>query len=286
MSNKIVVVGATGMLGEPVARRLQKHDFFVRVFTHSEETACQKFGAEFEIMNGNVEDIASLERALSGCSGVHINLYGSNDPDLERRGVENVVKAASNSTVKRITYLSGATVCEENTWFAGTQTKWAAEQALQNSGIPYTIFRAATFMESLSRYVRGNRAATIGKPTQSVPIVAANDYANMVVRSYETPAAANRIFYIHGPQRVTVTEALQTYCSIVHPGMKAGATPVWIVSTLAKLTRDRQLAAFVEFFRYSQNVSEGGDPSEANQLLGAPTTTLAQWCQQQVRSKH
>ena len=42
-----------------------------------------------------------------------------------------------------------------------------------------------------------------------------------------------------------------------------------------RLRRTLQLMALME------RVGERGDPAETNQLLGAPTTTVRQWCEQQ-----
>jgi hypothetical protein len=38
---------------------------------------------------------------------------------------------------------------------------------------------------------------------------------------------------------------------------------------------------FAELMAYFQQVGEPGDPAQANQLLGAPTTTLDAWIEQQ-----
>lgn len=273
----ILVVGATGLLGEPVARQLLADGYRVRVFTHSPEKARAKFGPEFEIVTGDVEDMAALRQALRGCAGVHINLYDGRDPDLERRGVSAVAQAAKQSGVQRVTYLSGATVSEANRWYAGTESKWQAEAALRQSGVPFTIFRAASFMESLPRYVRGNRASYIGRQPHPWHWVAAADYACMVSKAYADPRAANKILYVHGPQALTLRNALEMYCRIVHPTLKVNSLPIWMASLMATLFRVQDLAEALPFIRYAERVREEGDPAEANALLGAPTTTIEEW---------
>ena len=97
MAKTILVVGGTGMLGEPVARRLRADGYQVRIFTRNVEKARAKFGAEYEVAAGDVEDQPSLLAALQGCQAVHINLDGGLDPDLERRGAENVARAAGQN---------------------------------------------------------------------------------------------------------------------------------------------------------------------------------------------
>ena len=282
MAQSILVVGGTGMLGEPVARRLCAEGHHVRIFTRSLEKAQARFGAEYEVVAGDVEDLPSLQAALQGCHGVHINLEGGLDPDLERRGTENVVRAAAKAGIQRITYLSGTSVKQENCWYAGTKAKFEAEAAIRASGVPYTIFQATFFLESLPRFVRGTRASILGSQPNPWHWVAADDYARMVAKAYGTPGAANKTLHIFGPQPWTTRQALQTYCSIARPDAKVGTIPFWMASLIAGLSRDKTLQAVLPFFRYSEKVAEEGDPAEANALLGAPTTTLEEWCKRQV----
>ena len=285
MSKTILVVGGTGMLGEPVARRLRADGYQVRIFTRNVEKARAKFGAEYEVAAGDVEDQPSLLAALQGCQAVHVNLDGGLDPDLERRGAENVARAAARTGVQRITLLSGTSVKEENCWYAGTKAKFEAEAAVRASGVPYTIFQATFFMETLPRFVRGTRASILGSQPHPWHWVAADDYARMVSKAYATPEAANKTLHVFGPQPWTTRQALQTYCAIARPDAKVGAIPFWMASLIAGLSRDKELEAVLPFFRYSEIVAEAGDPAEADALLGAPTTTLEQWCKAQAARK-
>lgn len=282
MSKTVLVIGGTGMLGEPVARRLRADGFQVRIFTRHPDKARPKFGAEYEVVGGDVEDQSSLDAASRGCQAVHINLEGGLDPDLERRGAQNVVRAASKAGLQRVTYLSGTSVTQANCWYAGTKAKFEAEAAVRASGVPYTIFQATFFMETLPKFVRRTRASILGRQPHPWRWVAAEDYARMVSTAYETPTAANKTLHVFGPQPWTMKQALQTYCRMAQPGAKVGAVPFWMAALIASLSHDKELEAVLPFFRYCEKVAEEGDPAEANALLGAPTTTLEQWCKRQV----
>ena len=177
MTQSMLVIGGTGMLGEPVARRLCADGHHVRIFTRSREKTQARFGAEYEVVEGDVEDLPALQAALHGCQGVHINLDGGLDPDLERRGTENAARAAAKAGIQRLTYLSGTSVTQENCWYAGTKAKFEAEAAIRASGVPYTIFQATFFMETLPRFVRGTRASILGSQPHPWHWVAADDYA-------------------------------------------------------------------------------------------------------------
>ncbi len=280
----ILVIGGTGMLGEPVARRLQADGFPVRILTRSPEKARQKFQAGFEVVAGDVEAPETLEAAMQGCQGVHINLHDSARSDLERVGAIHTAAAAAKVGIGRITYLSGASVTAENCWFPDTQARYEAEKAIQESGVPYTIFKATWFMEALPKFVRGGRGLVMGPATKRWHWVAAADYARMVAAAYRTPAAANTTLFVYGPQAYTIREALACYTSVVCPGARLMSMPFWVTAIFARLGRRHELQAALPFFRYCERtgVHEAGDPAEANGLLGAPAMTVEQWSRQRT----
>ena len=53
MARRILVLGATGMLGQSVTRSLAKMGNKVRVLVRNREKARQMFGNEIEIVEGN-----------------------------------------------------------------------------------------------------------------------------------------------------------------------------------------------------------------------------------------
>ena len=281
MSKKILVVGATGMLGTPVARKLLTDGFSVRVLARNPEKAAQKLGDGFEYVPGDVENPESLRSALAGCDGVHINLAGGSTPEeydrIEHRGTANVAQAAQEMGARRLTYLSGTSVRESNTWFYETKAKYQAEQAIITSGAAYTIFRASWFYESLPLFVRGKSATMIGKQPHPIHWLAADDYARMVSRAYQTPDSEKRILYLYGPEAIPMTDALRSYCAIAAPEAKISSPPSWLASLFATLTGNSKLKDVTRLLAYYEKFQEDNDPGEANTLLGKPTTTLEAW---------
>jgi uncharacterized protein YbjT (DUF2867 family) len=286
MKQTILVVGATGMLGEPVVRQLHEDGYTVRVLSRNLEKARAKLGNSFEFFKGDVEDPSSLQKALDGCYGVHINLRGGPKAEdferIEHRGTANIAKVSAKIGVQRLTYLSGASVLEENSWFPYVKAKLRAEGAIRESGVPYAIFCATHFMESLPLYIRGKRASIIGKQPHHLHWLAAGDYAKMVSGTFKLSEAANKRFFIYGPDGFTMLEALTKYCSIVHPEIKASSIPFWLASLISKASFNAELQFITELMRYFEKVGEGGDPAEANKLLGTPSTTLEQWCRKNL----
>jgi len=228
MSETILVIGATGMLGEPVARRLAADGHTVRVMSRSRARAEEKFGAGFYAVEGDINHVDSLEKAMQGCTGVHLNLASSLDIERGARNVGEV--AAQVGTVKRITLISGASTCEENTWFPLTRAKLEVEQAIQKSNVPWTIFRCTMFNELLPhKLVRHGRAIIMGKQTTKWHWIAGDDYAGMVSRAFTTPEAANKVLYALGPDALTYEEAMMIYQPICAPEAKITKVPFWIL---------------------------------------------------------
>jgi uncharacterized protein YbjT (DUF2867 family) len=284
MIQKILVIGGTGMLGEPVARQLQADGFGVRVLSRNPEKARGRFAPPFEVAAGDVDDPASVSAALVSCQAVHINLHGLFDPDLERRGAEVVARAAQQARVERITYLSGASVCEENAWFEDTKARLEAEKNIRNSGVPYTIFRANFFMETLRNLVRGKLLLQIGKHPHPYQWIAATDYARMAAKAYATPPSANKTLFVCGPQNLTMRQALQMVQRVAFPKNRMVTLPIWLAWIIARAGNRQELQSVLPFFEYCEKVKIilSGSPEEANALLGAPTTTLESWVKKEM----
>jgi dihydroflavonol-4-reductase len=111
---KALVTGATGFVGAAVARALHAAGWQVRALVRSgsDRSNLQQLGAE--IAEGDLAEVAALERALEGCAGLfHVAAdyrLGARDPrPLYRTNVEgtrNILSAARAAGVPRIVYTS------------------------------------------------------------------------------------------------------------------------------------------------------------------------------------
>ena len=176
MEKRILVLGGTGLLGEPVARKLLADGFTVRIMARSVDKARERFGVGFEITAGDVADIDSLRKAMQDCFGVHISVGG----DVDQLSAENVASLAPELGVQRIGYISGATVREENGWFPMVAQKLNAEKAVRECGVPYSIFCPTWPMEMIARFARDGKPFMMGKQPLPVHLFAAEDLARMV----------------------------------------------------------------------------------------------------------
>ncbi|MFC1849319.1 SDR family oxidoreductase [candidate division CSSED10-310 bacterium] len=279
----VLVIGATGMLGEPVARRLVADGFSVRVLHRDLDRARARLGDGFEYVQGDVEQPDTIKQAIQGCDGVHISVGvnpAATDPErLEHQAPSNVARAAAQAGTRRITLTSGSMLTPDNLWHPVQKAKYAGEMAVKECGVPYSIFACTASMESLAMFIQGKSAMVPGKQNYTWHFFAADDFARMVSRAYQLPAAENKHFYVHGPEALTSVEALQFYCSIFHPNIKVSRMPLFMMKLMGILTFNKEIKFFANLMAYIEKAPEQGDPTEANDILGAPTTTLAQWCE-------
>jgi uncharacterized protein YbjT (DUF2867 family) len=278
MTERVLVIGGTGMLGEFVARQLREEGFQVRIMARDLAKAKEQFGEGFELFEGDVTDLDSLEKGLDGCYGAHISVGGAAD----QISAENAAVLAPRLSLEHVTYVSGSTVLEENGWFPMTAQKLAAEEAIGQCGVPYTIFRPTWPMEQLPRFVINGQAVLVGDRPIPWHWFAGEDFGRMVAKAYRLETAVGKHLYIHGPEAITMKGALERYCEAFHPQIQeVMVMPIDVARSTAEATGNRALGFFAELMAYFQKVGEPGDPTEANDLLGAPSITLDGWIDRQ-----
>ena len=111
---KALVTGATGFVGAAVARALSVAGWQVRVLVRAGSDRGNLQRLAVEVVEGDLADLSSLERALEGCSGLfHVAAdyrLGARDPQALYRtnveGTRNILNAARTAGVGRIVYTS------------------------------------------------------------------------------------------------------------------------------------------------------------------------------------
>ncbi len=270
----VLILGGTGMLGAPVVRQMLANGMAARLLTRDPKKALAMFGKSVEIVAGDATDSACLEEAVVGCDGIHVSIAGP----AERIAAENAAILAGRTGLGRLTYISGATADEQNRWFPMTGQKLEAEKAIRESGVPFTIFCPTWPMEQLPRFARGGQPLVVGDQPPPFHWFSADDLGRMIAAAYQNPDSVGKKLFIHGPEAMTIDEALERYCRRFHPEVESiPVMPIEAARATAKSTGNEMLGFFAELMAYFEAVGEMGDPAEANRLLGAPTTTLDEW---------
>src|SRR5437667_1523435 len=149
--NLIVVTGATGKQGGATARELLAKGHKVRAMTRKPDSPAAreiaKLGAE--IVAGDLDDAASLERSLAGAWGVFAvqNTWEAGVEREEEQG-KRIAEIARRQGVQHYVYSSVASA-HRNTGIPHFDKKWRIEEKVRALGFPsYTDLRPVFFMEN------------------------------------------------------------------------------------------------------------------------------------------
>ena len=133
-------------------------------------------------------------------------------------------------------------------------------------------------METLPLFIQGKSISLIGNQIHPLHWIAAEDYARMVSKSYQSDETLNKELYIFGPEAYTMGEAMKIYASIAAPDLKVSPVSTKMLAILGALTFNTKWKSMATLMRHYERHGEDGSPDEANRLLGAPATTLKEWC--------
>jgi len=273
MFRRILVIGATGMLGRPVVNHLTESGHGVRILARSVEKAHRVFGGTVEIAEGSATNMDDVRSAMAGCDAVHINL----SPATEYTATSHVIEVAQGQ-LERIGYVSATTLSEENRWFDRVDVKMRTEELVRDSGIPYAIFCPTWVMETLQNFVRGKRAFVVdGKNPPGLHFFAAADFGRMVAASYEDSRALGKRLYIYGPEAITLSDATERFAAACYPEARVIHLNLWQARLVAKLIRNTDLAEVTDLVAYLDVAGEHGEPALANEQYGAPAISLDDW---------
>ncbi|MGH9553897.1 MAG: SDR family oxidoreductase [Terriglobales bacterium] len=210
---KIVVIGASGLIGKKTAERLQRAGF--EVVSASRSTGVNAVTGE------------GLAGAMQGAEVV-VDL--SNSPSWEDKDVmeffdkstRNLLAAEIVAGVKHHIALSvvGTERLQESGYF---RAKLVQEELIQSGKTPYTIVRATQFFEFLGGIAQfGTVGQTVHLSTAYMQPIAADDVADVMAAVCLEPPV-NGTFEIGGPERVRISDIVGKYLNATNDEHKVVA---------------------------------------------------------------
>jgi dihydroflavonol-4-reductase len=142
---RALVTGATGFVGAAVARALLREGWEVRALARKGSDRRNLRSIAVEIVEGDLADAVSLQRALAGCEGLfHVAAdyrLGAFDPaplyQTNVEGTRNILNAAREAGVRRVVYTSSV-----------------ATIGIPKDGSPGTESSPATLADMIGHYKR------------------------------------------------------------------------------------------------------------------------------------
>jgi len=280
---KILFIGASGMLGKPVALELYRASFPVSLFGRDVEKLQQLF-PNSTVFKGDVFDVASLEAAMKGHEIVYANLSVAqsskkNEKQPEREGVENIIAAAKKSGVKRIAYISSLIKnyngMNNFNWWA-LELKQAAVNAIKKSGLNYSIFYPSTFMECLDKQMlQGTKLMLAGRSEAPMWFIAGKDYGIQVAWAMKKAGDSNQEYIVQGLEPFTFDEAAKVFCNNYKSPVKIMKAPLTPIKYLGFLNQRMNYTYHIceALNKYPEKFESENTWND----LGKPSTTLADY---------
>ncbi|CAG7616283.1 SDR family oxidoreductase [Actinacidiphila bryophytorum] len=150
----ILVTGGTGTLGRHIVPMLRAADRSVRVLSRQRREPADD-GVEY--VTGDLLADTGVGPAVAGVHTV-LHLAGSNKGDDV--ATANLVRAAAAADVRHLVVIS--VIGADTVPLGFLRTKLAAERAVADSGVPWTVLRAAQFHDL---------ALTMAKAMAKLPVV-------------------------------------------------------------------------------------------------------------------
>ncbi|MBO0937258.1 NAD(P)H-binding protein [Fibrella sp. HMF5335] len=224
----IAFIGATGLIGKPVANELITAGFSVRIVARDVAAAKRLFPAA-DVVFGDLQKPESLHNALVGCAVVYLNLSVKQTEKpvhfhTETDGSRHLLVAAKGAGVTRVAYLSSVVMRYQGMngfdWWV-FRIKHEAVALIKASGLDYSIFYPSNFMETmLATQAVGPLVLVLGHSVERPWFVSACDYGRQVARALQIAQPGGRQEYvIQGPEAVDQLSAARRLVAHL-PGAK------------------------------------------------------------------
>jgi len=223
----VAVAGGSGFIGGAIVRRLLGAGYLVRIITRNPAQAWQRFGSSHvDFFRADLTEPRSLRVPLAGVGAIinaaQFDGYPVENPrrgltfeQVDFAGTRALIDMADQRTVSHFVYISGA-AADANSTHPAFRAKGRAENAVRNSGIPFTIFRPALVYgpgdKVISMFARMLRFSPLfvipGNGRQRMQPLLVDDLAECVVMALEG-SGRNGLFEIGGPETLTFDELVK-----------------------------------------------------------------------------
>ncbi len=281
----ILVTGATGRLGSHVVRTLRraKHETKALVRSGSEYFWLNDTGCHYHF--GDLRDPTSLRRALRGCEYViHAAFIRMERTDNHHavttlQGTRDLIEAAKKRKVKHFVMASCIGVGGDMP-AASLDCLRQAEEALQASGLSYSILRFGTYAEDFAEIAwrvadKGHATVWASGKARVAPLFV-RDAAVYAIAALDHPAARNRVLELVGPEALMVREAVEAACQAegADPGKVRyiGGIQANLAARGIALLLGRRWRNHVAHWRAIWDTDRTPDISQVTQAFGIPTT--------------
>ncbi|MEI6224668.1 MAG: SDR family oxidoreductase [Deltaproteobacteria bacterium] len=257
----ILVVGATSSLGRRVVAALREKGTPVRALTRDPSRAADLAALGVEVVQGDLRDPASIQRACRGVEKVLSSAHGFDGKDgnspvaVDLEGNQELVRAARQAGVGHFVLVSAVGAGPEHPVDL-FRCKYGAEEAVRRGGMPFAIVRATAFMEFWAAMVgepilRAGKVTLFGRGRNPINFVSVGDVAPYVLLALEDPRAEGCTLEVGGLENLSLLQVAEIFEKEAGSPARRTHVPLALMRVLAVALRPvnpglaRQVAAGV-----------------------------------------
>lgn len=202
---KILVIGATGPQGRPVAQKLLAAGYQVRAMVRDAKRAEDLASAGIEIVEGDLSNPADVSAAVKGQDGIFmlISFFTGNSQQAHA-----VIDAAVAHKVKKIVWNATGPILPFDTGNASIDMRRPILAALEKSGIAYVALQPTVYMENflipaIAQEVTEKNVLAYPMPdTVLCQWITHQDAAAYVVSAFDNGSQESMAIEICGPEKL------------------------------------------------------------------------------------
>ena len=275
----ILITGATGKQGGATLRHLTRlGGFKLRALTRKPDGDAAKAVAALgaEVVAGDFDDAASLERAVAGAWGVFSvqNTWEAGVEGEEEQG-KRFAKIARDKGVQHYVYTSVGSA-NRKTGIPHFDNKFRVEETVKQLGFPsHVILRPVFFMENLPSpwFLNGDKLTTTLKPATKLQMVAVDDVGKFSAKAFAEADKFKGAEIEYAGDAVTMAEAAAAMSELT--GKTVSYQPIPIDAVRANSV---DFALMLEWF---DAVGYSADIPSLESRWGIRPLTLKQWVRTQ-----
>lgn len=218
----ILVVGATGQLGNMIVGKLLESSHPVRVLVRDQSAYDAFASTRAEVVWGDLKDADSLRAACRGVGAVvttaNATARGGDDTieSVDRAGTQDLIRSAAAEGVGQFVFVS-ALGADPDDQMPLLRAKGEAEQLLRGSGMAWTVLQPNLFLDKLPLGVVGGPALAgqpvtiVGEGRRRHSMVAMRDVAAFAVAALERKSAGAETLVIGGPQPLSWRDVVAAF---------------------------------------------------------------------------
>ena len=270
----ILITGVTGNQGGAVAQALQGSGFQLRGLTRKPdgERAAALARQGVDVVQGDLDDEATLRRALKGAWGV-FSVQNTLEAGVDREEAQGkrLATLAREVGIEHFVYTSVGSA-HKRTGVPHFDNKWRVEETVRSLNFPsHVILRPVFFMENLLApfSLHGSTLAWALKPDKKLQMIAVDDIGWFGARAFTQAAGLNRREIDLAGDVRTMPEVAEILTEALDRPIAFAQTPIEQVRQYSEDT-----AVMLQWF---ERVGYSADIAGLEREFGRALTKLPDW---------